>query len=310
MTLSSATPPVVTATAARRAGRAARRVVTGTWPERLARWGLVIRGIMYFVPGISALQWALGHRDRPLSQAGTIDAIGHQPLGRGLLVVVALGLAGYAVWGVARAVIDPLRRGRSPAGIALRIGYGVSAIAYAGLFMATVGLLTGSQARVEPPGDWTLSLMARPFGGVIVAAIGLCWVFGSGIAQIVTGWRRGFERDLELERMGRRERRWAIGLGRAGLVSRGIVFTITGVLLVTAALRGGPGSGSGLAGALVEVAHQPFGRTLLGAAGLGLMAFGAYSAMCARWMRMSAAPGTPPSHAPTSRDSTATGESS
>jgi hypothetical protein len=39
-------------------------------------------------------------------------------------------------------------------------------------------------------------------------------------------------------------------------------------------------------GALLALARQPFGRMLLAAAGLGLVAFGVFSAMCARWMRM------------------------
>jgi hypothetical protein len=128
---------------------------------------------------------------------------------------------------------------------------------------------------------------------VLVAVIGLCWIFGSGIAQIVMGWHRTFERDLALERMGRIERGWAIGLGRVGLVSRGFVFTIIGVLLVAAAFRVAPHSSTGLEGALIELAHQPFGLALLGAAGLGLMTFGAYSAMCARWMRMHQPHGEP-----------------
>jgi hypothetical protein len=91
--------------------------------------------------------------------------------------------------------------------------------------------------------------------------------------------------------MGRAERRLATGLGRVGLVSRGIVFTIVGGLIVAAAFHLQPRSSIGLDGALMELARQPFGRTLLGAAGLGLMAFGTFSALCSRWMRMRAPTG-------------------
>jgi hypothetical protein len=270
----------------RNVGRFGRNPARRVWIERLSRLGFVIRGIIYFVPGVFALEWALGRQRQPMSQASAIDVIGQQPFGRVLLVVVAVGLAGYAAWGVVRAIYDPLRRGHSPVGIALRLGYAASAIAYLGLLVATLGLLTGSLSQVRQHQDWTVWLPARPFGAVILVAVGLCWIFGSGITQIVMGWRHTFERDLALERMGGIERRWAIGLGRVGLVSRGIVFTIIGLLLVAAAFHLHSRSDTGLEGALRELANQPFGHTLLGAAGLGLMAFGSYSAMCARWMRM------------------------
>ena len=272
-------------------GRFVRHGSRLSWIERLSRLGFVVRGIIYFVPGVFALEWALGRHRQPMTQSSAIDVIGHQPLGRAFLVVVAVGLAGYAIWGVIRAIYDPQHRGHSASGIAQRFGYAASAIAYVGLLFATVRLLTGDLSRVEQHQDWTVGLIARPFGGVIVGAIGLCWIFGSGIAQIVMGWRRSFERDLALERMGRIERRWATGMGRVGLISRGIVFTLIGVSLVAAAFHPQAQSDSGLEGALLELSHQPFGLTLLGAAGLGLMTFGAYSAMCARWMRLHRAVG-------------------
>ena len=285
------------------AGPSGPRAARKRWIEWFSRPGFVIRGIIYFVPGVFALEWALGRGRQPMSQASTIDVIGHGPLGPVLLVVVAVGLAGYAAWGAIRAIYDPLRRGHSPVGIALRLGYAASALAYVGLLAATVGLLTGGMSQAGQHQDWTVWLLARPFGAVIVVAVGLCWIFGSGITQIVMGWRHTFERDLARDRMSHNERRWAIGLGRVGLVSRGIVFAIIGMLIVAAAFRVGSRSDTGLEGALLELAHQPFGHALLGAAGLGLMAFGSYSAMCARWMRMhraSAGPGSSPSPPPSS----------
>ena len=256
------------------------------WLYGLSRLGLVVRGLIYFVPGAFALQWALGQHRQLLTQASTIDLIGHQPWGRALLVVVAIGLAGYAIWGMLRAILDPLRRGHSPMGIALRFGYLTSAIAYLGLLIATIRLLAGSLAHVEQHQDFTVGLLAHPFGRAALVVIGLCWIFGAGLMQVVAGWRRTFEKDLMLEHMSLNERRWATALGRVGLVSRGIVFTIIGVMLVAASLHSQTQSDMGLQGALMQLAHQPFGRTLLGAAGLGLMTFGLFSAMCARWARM------------------------
>ncbi len=254
--------------------------------ELISRLGLVIRGIVYFVPGVLAVRWAMGQNQRSMSQSSAIDLIGQQPMGRAMLVVVAIGLAGYAMWGLVRAIFDPQGRGHAPTGIAQRFGYAMSAVAYLSLFYATVLLLTGGMSRVEQHQDMTFGLLARPFGAVIVVIIGLCWIFGSGIAQILVGWRREFERDLAVDQMSRSQRRWVLGFGRVGLIGRGTVFTVIGGLLVAIGLHLHASSNAGLDGALLELAHQPFGRALLAAAGLGLMAFGVYSAMCARWMRM------------------------
>ena len=62
--------------------------------------------------------------------------------------------------------------------------------------------------------------------------------------------------------------------------------TIIGMLLVGVALHANTSHAEDMDGALLALAHQPFGRMLLATAGLGLVAFGVFSAMCARWMRM------------------------
>jgi hypothetical protein len=64
------------------------------------------------------------------------------------------------------------------------------------------------------------------------------------------------------------------------------VFAIVGIFLVASAFHANPHHSTGLDGALLGLARQPSGRTLLAAAGIGLVVFGVYSIMCARWMRI------------------------
>jgi hypothetical protein len=122
---------------------------------------------------------------------------------------------------------------------------------------------------------------------------------GAGIIQITAGWRGAFRKDLELDRMSPLERRWAVPLGRIGTVARGVVFTIIGMMLVAAAVNS-TSHRAGMDGALLELAHQPFGRLLLAATALGLVIFGFYSVMCSRWMRVRVSEHEPRSHAPLS----------
>jgi hypothetical protein len=261
--------------------------------DRLVRFGYVVRGILYMLPGVLALRLALGRPGQDISPTRAIELIGHEPFGVVLLIAVGVGLAGYALWGVIRAVFDPLRKGHSASGIAQRIGFATSAAAYMGLLAATIRFATRPLSHMRQPTDWTAALLARPMGEWLAGIVGVGWIIGAGLAQIVSGWRGKFQADLATERMSSTERRWARGLGRFGIVARGAVFTVIGALMVAAALHLRPRGSAGMGGALIEILHQPFGRVLLAAAAVGLIAFGAFSIMCARWMRIrSIAPST------------------
>jgi hypothetical protein len=86
--------------------------------------------------------------------------------------------------------------------------------------------------------------------------------------------------------MGPAQLRWAIRLGRLGLAARGAVFALLGAFLVWAAAGSDAGRVQGLDGALQTVASQPHGQLLLGAVASGLVCFGVYSLLCARWIRI------------------------
>ena len=283
----SATPLHSASESLHRAGNVVTGATRGPWIRGLFRAGYIARALVYLVPGVLALRLVIGTHGAMITQTGTIGVIGRQPQGRLLLLPVAAGLAGYALWGMARAVLDPLRKGRSIQGILERLGFAMSGLAYAGLLAATVRFLV-SAPHAAKGRDWAAELLSKPSGEWLLGIVGLCWIAGAGILQIVEGWRGTFKDDLALERMGSGERRWATRLGHVGIVARGVMFSIVGMLLVAAALHANPHKESGLDGALLELTRQPFGRILLAALALGLVVFGAFSVMCARWMRMGA----------------------
>jgi len=257
------------------------------WLGRLARWGYIVRGLIYLIPGISALRLALGAHGAAVTQTGAIELMSREPFGRPILIVVAVGLGAYALWGVVRAVSDPLRQGHSAGGIIVRLGYVSSALGYAGFFFAALRLLAGKSAHSSK--DWLARLLEAPFGPWMLGIFGLCWIGGAGIAEIVKALGGRFERDLRTERMGPSEKRFALWLGRFGIALRGLVFGIIGGSLVAAAWHLDPVRTRGLGGALLDLAHQPYGRFLLATVSLGLIAFGLFSILCARWARTGAA---------------------
>src|SRR5690606_30211253 len=67
-------------------------------------------------------------------------------------------------------------------------------------------------------------------------------------------------------------KQWAPPLGRAGFTARAIALAIIGGFLIFAAVQANPDEARGLGGALQTVQQQVFGRILLAALALGLIA--------------------------------------
>jgi Domain of Unknown Function (DUF1206) len=87
------------------AKRVADEVVRSRGFEWFARSGFVARGLIYGIIGILAVKLALGDGGKTTNQQGALKTIAHQPFGKVLLVLVAAGLAGYALWRISRAVL-------------------------------------------------------------------------------------------------------------------------------------------------------------------------------------------------------------
>ncbi len=93
----------------------------------LARLGYAVKGIVYVVIGVLAILLVTGHGGGATDQNGALRAIYNSPLGEGfgrmLMIVITVGLFGFALWSLIQAVFDTERKGRTAKGIVARIGY-------------------------------------------------------------------------------------------------------------------------------------------------------------------------------------------
>ena len=85
----------------------------GDWKETLGRVGLVGRGVLYGAIGLLAVQLALGNA-ADASQAGAIEWVGSQPLGKVLLVALTISLFALAAWRFLDAVLGDPVEGSEP----------------------------------------------------------------------------------------------------------------------------------------------------------------------------------------------------
>ncbi|HKI02738.1 MAG TPA: DUF1206 domain-containing protein [Thermoanaerobaculia bacterium] len=273
--------------AGRQAERTARAALNNPWVERLARLGYAARGVVYALVGILAMQTAFGHRgNQETDTRSALEMVAEQS--RALLWLLALGLFGYALWRVIQGVMDPENKGSDPKGLAKRAGMVMSGLIYGGLALAAVRMANGAGSGSGGGGGsqgWTAELMTKPFGRWLVALIGIGIIIG-GFSQIWQGWTEKFRKHLKMQEMDANEQKLALHTGKLGLIARGIVFLLSGWFVVQATLRFNPSEARGLAGALDTLARQPSGPWLLAFVALGLIAFGAYSLLLARYRRI------------------------
>jgi hypothetical protein len=271
--------------------RGARQAIRYPWVGAVMRLGFAVRGLVYGLIGILAIQLATQGRGQITDQQGAIALVGRQPFGKFLLILIAIGLAGYALWGLVRALLDPMNKGSDWKGMVARTGYLISGLSYAALLIPTVRTISNqaggavSGAQTSSSQRLAQSVLANSWGPWLIGAVGLA-IVGAGLAQIVQGWRASFENHFNQYALNSQQRRMATRLGRFGYIARGIVFAIVGVFLVQAAVLHDSTKARGIDGALLAVSRQPYGTVLLAVIAAGLIAFGAYSIMGGLWFRL------------------------
>jgi Domain of Unknown Function (DUF1206) len=266
-----------------------RQVASYSWVERLARFGYATKGLVYFTVGLLAAQAAFSSGGKTTNTTGALKVILTQPFGRFLLSIVTLGLMGYAFWRLVQTIIDPEHSGQemNVKRIAKRLGYTFSAIAYLSLAVTSIKLIIGLRSSdSESVEDWTIYFLNQLFGRWLVVLTGLI-VVGIGIYYLYEAYKGKFRHYFQLDRMSQTEQIWAVRLGRFGIAARGIVFGIIGIFLMVAAIQLDGTEARGLGGALTVLAQQPFGSGILGIVALGLIAYGLYSVIEARYRHIS-----------------------
>jgi hypothetical protein len=251
--------------------------------EWWARAGLVARGVIYAVIGILAIKLALGDGGKTTNQNGALETIVKQPFGKVLLIVLAVGLAGYATWRLARAALG--HGVESSDDTKERLDGLVSGLGYAALFVAAVSILLGSDSGSGSPDKATGGVLDWPAGQVLVAIAGLI-VIGVGLEQGYKGIKRTFLEKSKTEEMNEGVERTFTGLGIFGHLARMVVFTLIGYFFIRAAIDYNPDKAVSLDGALAALGQASYGPVLLGAVAAGLIGFAAYSIADARYRRV------------------------
>jgi hypothetical protein len=257
-------------------------VAESRWVERAGRAGYVAKGVIYSLIGLIALQVPLGLEEQPEDKQGALRMVAQQPFGELLLLALAAGLAGYALWRLAQAFFDTEDDGTDAKGLAKRGSYVARAALYGFFAFSAFALVAGLGSSGGNEQQEAASAFDLPLGRWLVAAVGLGFL-GAGVYNGYRSLTKGFRKHLREHEVSPKVRGWVIVLGVVGHAARAVVFSLVGIFLVRAAWEYDASEAKGIDGALLTLAEAPYGPAVLFAVGAGLLAYGAFCLVQARY---------------------------
>ena len=252
--------------------------------EPLARLGYASKALIYAIVGYLALAAALERGGRITDTSGALRVVLQQPFGRFLLIVLAVGLCGYALWRILDAITDPDGHGTSFKGLVTRIGNAVRALIYGGLGVEAFRLFRGlgGSSRREAQ-MWTARFMDFPLGEWLVGLAGLI-VAIYGVSEVISAFKGGYSNTLDVSPIPSGFRSTAENISRVGIGARGVIITILGIFLVRAALTRDPSEAHGTRESMLELANAIPRDWALLFIGAGLLAY-AFDQAIHAWCR-------------------------
>lgn len=239
--------------------------------QLLTRVGFAARGLLYIVIALLVLQTG-----RTEDLTGAMEYL-DRGSGHWLLIGMIAGMVAYGLWRVSDALFG-MESGRGHAKAwRKRAAAGASGLIY--LFLAYKAYQITDTGRAEAgggPQENAASVLSQPNGELLLGAAAAV-LAGAGLMQLYKAATCSFLHKLDA----RAQQPWAKWLGRIGYAARGVIFLVVGYMLAKAAMA----SSAAQAGGLEEALDALSGPVALAVAA-GLMLFGLYSILEARFRRI------------------------
>lgn len=238
----------------------------------LTRLGFAARGLLYLV--IATLVLTTGRTEDP---AGALRYLGEGG-GKILLILLTVGLAAYGIWRLSDAIFDIEGHGDGKSAAFERLGAAASGLIHFFLAWQAVKLTQGIASSQENGAqDSASSVLQLPGGSMLLIAAAFV-LLAVGAFQFVKAAKASFLKHLE-PRIAAAP--WAKWTGRAGYAARGVVFLIMGAFLANAGFAQQASEAGGMEEALSWL-NNPWDLIVA----LGLMAFGLFSLIEARYRQL------------------------
>ena len=254
--------------------------------EGLARLGYASKALIYSIVGTLAILAALNRGGAITDTSGALRVVLARPFGQVLLLVLGIGLCGYAAWRLLDALRDPDHHGTDFNGLVVRIGNGIRGGIYGALGIEAFRLLAGlSGSNSNEAQVWTARIMEFPLGVWIVGLVGAVVVIYGG-SEISDSIRGHDDAKVDLSSISPAARPAIRRISRFGVGARGAIIVTIGVFLLRAALQHDPGEAVGSRQSVIELAGMAEGRWVLAIVAAGLLAYAVDQAVHAKCRRI------------------------
>lgn len=258
---------------------------SNAWKRNFYIFGHIAKGVVYSAIGGIALAGVIGEASGPGGMKDVIRWIQNQPFGQILLVLIAIGLFSYCAWRWIKAIEDTSNQGTDAEGITKRVAYAASGTAYGLLGVYAITLLTGSGSGGNSKQDMLAQILQESWGQILVGAIALA-LFGVGLYQLNKALKDKFMSEVDNGQMNSQERSFYRQFGKAGYISRSVVYGIMAYFLVRVALTSDPSQYRGVEGVLEYLGGQTMGTILVALVSLGLLLYGIFMFVKAKYPRV------------------------
>lgn len=255
------------------------------WVCRFVRVGYAAKGLIYLLIGTLALRVGLGLGGRVTDSSGALRTLIEQPFGFALIAAISVGLLAYAGWEISDGLFDATRKGRTWKGWLNRGLTIIKGAVYGAIGIEGVRMLLHVRQSSSEPDDYARTALQFPLGGVVLGLVGL-GVILYGLSQLWDGFRSNLDSDLDRARMQREMGRWTTWVGRAGIAARGVILTVAGGAVVRAGFTERPDDAAGTSETLWTLFTQPFGPGILAIVAAGLICYGVFQLLHARYVRL------------------------
>lgn len=246
--------------------------------EMLAKSGYVARGVVFLL--IAGLALFSGVAGGEADSKSALTSLLQQPFGRIWVGLVGLGLLGFVAWRLAQSIADSDGHGSDTKARVIRAALLGSAVTYVGLAVYALGHAVGLGSGSGESGEKGLAqwIMSQPFGAYLAIAVGVGFIVG-GVVTAAKGVMRKFEKYLRIPE----DKKALTWICIYGLVARGVVFAVTGILFAYAGMTVDPDQAGSMSDALQWLRSLPFGSVIYVVIAAGLAAFGIYNLVEARY---------------------------
>jgi hypothetical protein len=259
------------------------------WIGIVARVGYTAKGIVYVLIGVLAFQAALNWGGEVTDSTGALDNVPAKPMGKISLFLIALGLVSYVFWRMVQAIYNPESNGKDNVFKALskRIASLMSALVYGTLAFSAFKIVFGSGggSNESSSDEQTAIALSQPFGRWLVGAVGV-GIIAFAFYCFYKAIKGKFRHDLNFEDTSPATKKWLIRIASFGISTKGVVLTIIGYFLIKAARLYDSDQTKNTEDVLEMMQRQEYGAWLIGFMAIGLVAYGFYYMLQARYRRI------------------------